>query len=137
MTALVVVAHGFRCARGRCAGRAAASAAQGLGAAAGVLYAAGDVATKGAVHGGAWLVLAPSCSPLMELAFGALQLAFQRGSALASAGVNTLMANALPILAGILLFREHLPHGALGVVRIASFLLVVAAAALIGEPHQA
>lgn len=109
----------------------------GLGAAAGILYAAGDVATKGAVHGGGWLVLVPIVLAAHGLAFVSLQLAFQRGTALASAGLSTLLTNALPIAAGIALFREHVPLGALGDVRIVSFVLVVAAAALLGQPRTA
>jgi hypothetical protein len=109
----------------------------GLGAAAGILYGAGDVATKGSVHGGEWLVLVPVVLAAHGLAFVSLQLAFQRGTALASAGINTLLTNALPIAAGILLFGEHVPLGALGGLRLASFVLVVGAAALLGEPQRA
>lgn len=109
----------------------------GLGAAAGILYAAGDVATKGAVHGGEWLLLVPIVLAAHGLAFVSLQFAFQRGTALASAGLSTLLTNALPIAGGIFLFGEHLPLGALGDVRIVSFVLVVAAAALLGEPRTA
>ncbi len=106
-------------------------AAAGLGAAAGVLYAAGDVATKGALAGGAWLLLVPAVLVAHGAAFGALQLAFQRGTAVASAGLSTLFTNALPIVAGIALFRERLPGGAVGDLRIAAFALVVLAAALL------
>jgi hypothetical protein len=109
------------------------AAGAGLGAASGVLYAAGDVATKGAVTGGAWLVLVPVVLAAHGAAFAALQLAFQRGSALASAGVSTLLTNALPIAAGIALFRERLPGGGLGDVRGVAFALVVAAAAVLAR----
>lgn len=117
---------------------AAAPAAQltpgaGLGASAGILYAAGDVATKGAVNGGVWLVLVPVVLAAHGLAFAALQLAFQRGSALASAGVSTLLTNALPIAAGIALFHEQVPGGVLGVARVVSFAFVVAAGALLSR----
>lgn len=110
------------------------AAGAGLGAAAGILYAAGDIATKGAVHGGTWLLLVPVVLAAHGLAFAALQLAFQRGSALASAGVSTLLTNALPIAAGVFLFGEHLPGGALGALRIVSFALVVIAGALLARP---
>jgi hypothetical protein len=109
------------------------AAGAGLGAASGVLYAAGDVATKGAVEGGAWLVLVPVVLAAHGAAFATLQLAFQRGSALASAGVSTLLTNALPIAAGIALFHERLPGGGIGDVRVAAFGLVVAAAALLAR----
>jgi len=105
--------------------------AASLGATAGILYAAGDVVTKSAVGGSTWLVLVPVVLALHGGAFAALQLAFQRGSALASAGVSTLLTNALPIAAGILLFHERLPGGALGLLRVAAFVLVVLAAALL------
>jgi hypothetical protein len=104
-----------------------------LGLAAGSLYAAGDVATKGAVHGGGWLALVPLILLAHGLAFVALQLGFQRGSPLATAGTSTLATNALPILAGIVLFHEHLPGGALGAVRVFSFGCVVVAAALLAR----
>lgn len=115
---------------------ATATGAFGLGgAAAGILYAAGDVATKGAVGGGIWLVLVPVVLAAHGGAFVALQLAFQRGSALASAGVSTLLTNALPIAGGIFLFHERVPGGARGVMRIAAFALVVVAAALLARPE--
>ena len=59
----------------------------GLGIAAGVLYAAGDVGTKAAVVGGARLAFAPALLACHGLAFVALQLGFQRGGALATAGL--------------------------------------------------
>lgn len=112
------------------------AAGAGLGAASGVLYAAGDVATKGAVSGGMWLVLVPVVLAAHGAAFATLQLAFQRGSALASAGVSTLFTNALPIAAGIALFHERLPGGGFGDVRVAAFALVVAAAALLARAED-
>ena len=116
---------------------AVGSGAAGFGgAAAGVLYAAGDVATKGAVGGGAWLVLVPVVLAAHGGAFVALQLAFQRGSALASAGLSTLLTNALPIAAGIALFHEELPAGARGTMRVAAFALVVFAAALLARREE-
>ena len=64
-------------------------------------------------------------------AFAALQLGFQRGGALATAGTATLLTNALPIAAGIALFHERVPGGALGDVRVLAFVLVLVAAALL------
>ena len=75
-------------------------AGSGLGLAAGVLYGAGDVATKAAVGGGAWLVLVPVVLAAHGLAFVCLQFGFQRGGALATAGTSTLLTNALPIAGG-------------------------------------
>jgi hypothetical protein len=103
--------------------------AAALGAAAGLLYAAGDVATKAAVGGGGRLAFVPALLACHGLAFVALQLGFQRGTALATAGVATLLTNALPIVAGTALFHEGLPDGALGAVRVLAFVCVVAGAA--------
>jgi len=86
----------------------------GFGIAAGVLYAAGDVATKAAVAGGLAVAFVAAVLACHGLAFVALQLGFQRGGALATAGVSTLFTNALPIAAGTVLFHEGLPGGALG-----------------------
>ena len=103
----------------------------GLGAASGILYAAGDVGTKSAVAGGIWLVLVPVVLAAHGGAFATLQLAFQRGTALASAGLSSLFTNALPIVAGVFLFGERTPHGALGDVRVLAFALLVAAGVLL------
>jgi hypothetical protein len=106
-----------------------------LGLTAGTLYAAGDVATKAAVHHPLFVV------PLLAahgLAFAALQLGFQRGSPLATVGTSTLLTNALPIAAGIWIFDERLPGGTLGIVRVVAFACVVVAAALLvrQEPSE-
>lgn len=108
-------------------------AGAGLGLAAGALYAAGDVGTKAAVHGGAWLLVVPVVLAAHGAAFVALQIGFQRGTPLATAGTSTLLTNALPIAAGIALFHEHLPGGALGVLRVVAFASVVVAAAMLAR----
>jgi hypothetical protein len=108
-----------------------------LGLAAGTLYAAGDVATKAAVHGGAWLFVVPVVLAAHGAAFAALQIGFQRGTPLATAGTSTLLTNALPIAAGVALFHEQLPHGTLGVLRVLAFASVVVAAAMLARgPRQ-
>ncbi|HLN05456.1 MAG TPA: hypothetical protein VK217_04210, partial [Acidimicrobiales bacterium] len=107
----------------------------GLGVAAGLFYAAGDVSTKGAVIG-VGLFLIPVLAVCHVLGFVALQFAFQRGNALATAGLSTLLNNALPIVAGIFAFDEHLPSGPFGVVRAAGFVMVVVSAALLARPEQ-
>jgi hypothetical protein len=107
--------------------------APALGLAAGVLYAAGDVATKVAVGGGGRLGIVPVVLAFHALAFVCMQLAFQRGSALASAGIAMLWTNAIPIVAGTALFAEPVPGGWQGVSRIAAFALVVAGAAALGS----
>ena len=110
--------------------------AAGLGVAAGVLYAAGDVATKAAVHGGARLGFVPVLLACHGLAFVALQLGFQRGGVLATAGLATLFTNAIPIAAGTTLYGEGL--GSLPAVRVLAFACTVAGATLLaraGEPE--
>jgi len=102
--------------------------AAGLGTAAGVLYAAGDVATKAAVAGGVRLAFVPVLLACHGLAFVCLQLAFQRGGKLASAGLAVLWTNALPIAAGMALFAEPLPGGTRGGLRIGAFALALAGA---------
>jgi hypothetical protein len=104
------------------------------GVAAGILFAAGDVSTKIAVTGGAWAVAFVAC---LIVFYGAgtvvLQAGFQRGGALTTAGLATLMTNALPIAAGMTLFREPLPTGWIGVARVAAFAAVVVGAVLLAS----
>jgi hypothetical protein len=109
----------------------------GLGIAAGVMYAAGDVATKAATGGGVRFLFVPVLFACHGCAFVAIQLAFQRGGALATAGVATLFTNALPIVAGLTLLHEQLPGGALGVLRLAAFAAVVLGAAALARPEAA
>jgi drug/metabolite transporter (DMT)-like permease len=109
------------------------AAGASLGIAAGLLYGAGDIATKAVTFGGAWVLLIAAMLAAHGLGFVAIQFGFQRGGALATAGTATLLTNALPIAAGILLFHEHLPGGGLGAVRAAGFVLVVAAAAVLAR----
>ena len=117
---------------GLAAGRRTAA---GLGVAAGVLYAAGDVATKAAVHGGGRLGFVPVLLACHGLAFVALQLGFQRGGVLATAGLATLLTNALPIAAGTTLYGEGL--GSLPAVRVFAFACTVTGAALLSAPEPA
>ena len=110
------------------------AAGAGLGVAAGILYAAGDVATKAAVPGGARLAFVPPLLACHGLAFVALQLGFQRGGALATAGVATLFTNALPIAAGTTVFGEGL--GPVAPLRALSFACVVIGATLLAGSAQ-
>jgi drug/metabolite transporter (DMT)-like permease len=110
------------------------SVAPAFGIGAGLLFAAGDIATKGAVestHGR----LAFVAALIAAYAFGTLvlQSGFQHGSALTTAGIATLLTNALPIVAGMTIFGEPLPSGWLGAVRIAAFACVVVGAVFLGE----
>ena len=109
-------------------------AAPAYGVAAGLLFAAGDIATKGAVDA-ADSHLAFIAALIAAYAFGTLvlQTGFQHGSALTTAGIATLLTNALPIVAGMTIFGEPLPEGWLGAVRIAAFACVVIGAVFLGE----
>jgi hypothetical protein len=107
------------------------SAGAGLGVASGMLYAAGDVGTKAAIGGGRMLLFVPALLACHGLGFVALQLGFQRGGVLATAGTSTLLTNALPIAAGMTIFREGVPAGALGLARIVAFAAVVVGAVLL------
>jgi drug/metabolite transporter (DMT)-like permease len=109
-------------------------AAPAYGVAAGLLFAAGDIATKGAVEA-ADSHLAFIAALIAAYAFGTLvlQAGFQRGSALTTAGIATLLTNALPIVAGMTIFGEPLPEGWLGAIRIAAFACVVVGAVFLGE----
>ena len=104
----------------------------GLGAAAGCCYAAADVASKAAVTGRG-LVFVPILLICSIGGFVALQMAYQRGSALATIGSSILVGNALPIVAGLVIFHERLPSGAFGALRIAGFIAVIVGVAVISR----
>ena len=105
---------------GRCSAPRRPGAALGL--AAGTLYAAGDVATKARrrrrrlARRRAARARRARCSVRRVAA----RLPARR-TPLATAGTSTLLTNALPIAAGIALFHERLPGGALGALRIVAF----------------
>lgn len=97
----------------------------GFGLAAGILFSAGDIATKEVVSGGDHRLLGPAIVGFYAAGTIVLQSGFQRGRALTAAGIATLATNAIPIVAAMTLFREPLPGGALGVARVAAFASVV------------
>ncbi len=108
------------------------------GIAAGILFAAGDVSTKMAVSGGIKNVPFLICLIVFYAAGTAvLQAGFQRGGALTTAGLATLMTNALPIAAGMVVFHEPLPGGWVGAARIASFAAVIVGAVLLSSRTKA
>ena len=108
------------------------------GIAAGILFAAGDVSTKMAVSGNAKNIPFLICLIVYYAAGTAvLQAGFQRGGALTTAGLATLLTNALPIAAGMIVFNEPLPGGWVGAARIASFAAVVAGAVLLSSRTKA
>jgi hypothetical protein len=96
-----------------------------FGLAAGILFAAGDIATKAVVSGGNHLLLGPAMIGFYAGGTMVLQSGFQRGKALTTAGIATLATNAIPLAAAMTLFREPLPSGVLGVIRVAAFASVV------------
>jgi hypothetical protein len=104
-----------------------------LGLAAGLLFADGDVSAKLIGYGGLWLL---ALIPLV-IAYGVgtsvLQTAYQRGDALTAAGMATLVTNAVPIVAGFVLFAERLPSGGLAVLQILAFGSLVLSAIELGH----
>ena len=108
------------------------------GLAAGILLAAGDVSTKMAVSGGAANIAFLACLIVLYSAGTAvLQAGFQRGGALTIAGLATLLTNALPIAAGMLVFHEPFPSGWVGAVRIIAFAAVIGGAYMLSSRTKA
>jgi len=136
-TLLIVIAAGV-VAAGLLAGLAARTArpAALLGCTAGLLFGIGDLATKGAVSGNGPLFI-PILAACTALGFVTLQLAFQRGRVLETAGLSALVNNMIPIVGGLLLFHEALPHGPAGVARVVSFAAVVVGAVLLARAPEA
>jgi hypothetical protein len=112
-------------------------AGAGFGTAAGILYASGDVGTKAAVVGGGRLWFVPALLACHGLAFVCMQLAFQRGGRLATAGLAVLWTNALPIVAGSAVFAEGVPGGWRGAARVAAFVLVLVGAVGLSKAEPA
>jgi len=110
------------------------AAAPAYGLAAGVLFAAGDVTTETVTRAGTGLAFLPVLFAAYALGTSVLQLGFQRGGALATAGLATLFTNALPIAAGTTLFDEGL--GSLPAVRALAFALTVLGATLLARPAR-
>jgi drug/metabolite transporter (DMT)-like permease len=108
----------------------------GLGLAAGLMYAAADVGTKEAVQGGTLLVFGAPVWGCHLLAFTLIQLSFQRGRALATAGLSSFCTNALPIAAGVTIYHETTPPGLLGGLRLVAFACVVVGAAFVARGER-
>jgi hypothetical protein len=106
-----------------------------FGVAAGILFAAGDVSTKVMVDGGGRAAIAPAVIACYGAGTIVLQMGFQRGRALTTAGIATLGTNAIPIASAMTLFEEPLPAGWLGGTRIAAFAAVVAGAVVLAPRH--
>jgi drug/metabolite transporter (DMT)-like permease len=107
-----------------------------LGIAAGVCYGIGDVATKGALRGSG-PVLIPVFLACNVLGFVTLQLAYQKGTVLETAGLASLFTNAIPIVIGISIFDESPPSGPLGAIRFAGFALTLVGGLLLARPPAA
>jgi hypothetical protein len=105
----------------------------GFGLAAGLMYAAADVGTKAAVDGGMFLLFIAPVWACHGLAFTLIQLAFQRGRALATAGLSSFCTNCLPIVGGIVVYHEHVPGGVLGALRIVAFGCVIVGAVAVAR----
>ena len=107
-----------------------------LGLSAGMLFADGDVSAKLIGYGGLWLL---ALIPLI-IAYGTgtsvLQSAYQRGDALTAAGMATMVTNAVPIVAGFVLFGERLPSGGLAAAQIAAFACLVISAVALGHQQR-
>jgi hypothetical protein len=109
--------------------------AAALGLAAGVLFAAGDMSAKLVVLGGWWLLAAVPLVVAYAVGSIELQSAFQRGDALTAAGIATLTTNAVPIIAGVLLFHQTLPSGWQRVLQLVAFGAIVGSGTLLNDPR--
>lgn len=104
-----------------------------FGLAAGLFFAGGDMSAKVIGYGGAWIAIVVALLVCYGLGTTTLQLAFQRGDALTAAGIAELTTNAVPIVAGFVLFGEELPPGVHGILQALAFAAIVASAALLGR----
>jgi hypothetical protein len=105
------------------------------GIAAGLLFSIGDITTKVMTQGGLRVLFAPLTIAGYVLGTSMLQIGYQRGSALTTAGLATLLTNALPIAAGPALLGEPVPSGGIGALRVVSFGAVVAGGVLLSRPN--
>lgn len=112
------------------AGRTRLRSGAALGLSAGLSYAVSDIATKGAVDG-TGVVLVPILIAASAVGFALLQLSYQRGGVLQTAGLSSLITAVLPIVAGVGLYHEYLPPGAFRWVRVVGFGLSVVAGVLL------
>jgi hypothetical protein len=99
---------------------------------AGTFYAISDIAAKACLDGQVVTFL-PFLLGGAGLGIVLLQLSFTRGPVMATAGLASLANNAIPIVGGVVLFHEHLPHGPAGVARLVGFAAVVIGAVLLAR----
>jgi hypothetical protein len=109
--------------------RSGRAAAASLGLATGLLF-DGGVPARLVGYGGLRLA-----ALIVTYAAGtsALQSAYQRSDVLTASGTATLMTNAAPITAGLVLFGARPPHGRRAVLQLAAFACLVARAVVPGR----
>lgn len=103
------------------------------GLAGGLFFAVGDMSAKLVGYGDEWLLAALPLLAGYALGTSFLQAGYQRGGALTTAGIATLTTDAVPIVAGFVLFGEELPGGAGGALQLAGFSSIVLSATLLGR----
>ncbi len=105
------------------------------GLAAGLLLACGDVSTKVALADNPrpWMI-APAFA-FYGIGTSCLQIAYQHGDPLRTAGIATLLTNAIPIVAATTILHEGIPTGALGALRILAFAAVIVGAVALTRPE--
>jgi hypothetical protein len=110
-------------------GRAAA-ASRGLATG---LLSDGDISAQLVGYGGLWLAALATLIMTYAAGTSVLQSAYQRGDVLTAAGTATIMTNAVPITAGLVLFGQRLPHGIEAVLQLAAFACLVTSAVALGR----
>jgi hypothetical protein len=118
-------------------GRIFGALAVAQGVVGGLFFSIGDISVKVATEGGGRFVFGIGAIAGYTLGTAFLQLGYQRGGALTVAGLATLLTNALPIAAGMVVLGESVPSGALGVLRIGAFVAVTIGAILLARPDGA
>ena len=87
-------------------------------------------------YGGPWLIAIVTLVVAYAAGTSVLQSAYQHGDALTAAGTATMVANAVPIVAGFVLFHETLPNGGRAALQIAAFGCLVASAVALGHQQK-
>lgn len=117
-------------------GRRMLGVAVAEGVVGGLFFSLGDVSTKVATQGGARFVFVAPLIIGYTLGTWLLQLGYQRGGALTVAGLATLLTNAVPIAASMLVLGEPVPSGAYGALRVLAFAAVTIGAILLARPDR-
>lgn len=118
-------------------GRMFGALAVAEGIAGGLFFSIGDISVKVATQGGARAAFAIGVIAGYTLGTAFLQLGYQQGGALTVAGLATLLTNALPIAAGMVVLGESVPSGAFGGIRVVAFAAVTVGAILLAQPDRA